>query len=206
MRINPRAHWSDTYNLENDVIVHETLKIIRIRKGYYGLANLNGQPLILGEGLHVRNTRLFSFKEAKEINQERIEHGTINILRIPQGYYGKVIENNIPKLLKAGNYVVDSALFSYHGLVSINETHIKHSTIQIIRIPKSSIGLVTVGTKPSLLQEGLYIFNDQNVTYNGMKDITDSVIRHPPITRFRVTLGELALCWYKSVPVFISGE
>lgn len=70
-----------------------------------------------------------------------------------------VLENGIPKLLTAGYYVSDSVLFKYCGTVNINEPHIKHSTIQIIRIPKSSIGLIVVGTKPLLLHEGEYESN-----------------------------------------------
>lgn len=84
MNINPRGHWSSTYSIDSDRIEHETLKIVRVPKGYYGLASNNGQPLILGEGVHVRNSRLFNFVELKEINQEHIKHGTIDIMRIPQ--------------------------------------------------------------------------------------------------------------------------
>ncbi|KAF0975223.1 hypothetical protein FDP41_005976 [Naegleria fowleri] len=203
MNINPRGHWSSTYSIDSDRIEHETLKIVRVPKGYYGLASNNGQPLILGEGVHVRNSRLFNFVELKEINQEHIKHGTIDIMRIPQGKYGMVLENGIPKLLTAGYYVSDSVLFKYCGTVNINEPHIKHSTIQIIRIPKSSIGLIVVGTKPLLLHEGIYTFNDQNISFLGMKDANEQVIIHKPITRFRVKNGEIGLCWWQSKPLFI---
>jgi len=156
MSLNIRASWGPTYSLDQDVITHETLTMVRIPKGFYGLATLNGQPLILAEGIHVRNTRLFEYLEKKEINQEFIKHGTINILRIPQGKYGKVVENNIPKLLSAGNYVTDSSLFTYHGLVDVNQPHIQHFTIQIVRVPKAFVGMMTIGTKPLLLYEGMF--------------------------------------------------
>ena len=164
---------------------------------------MNGKPLLLAEGLHVRNTRLFHYGGSIEMNKENIKHGTINILRIPQGHYAKVIEANVPKLLTPGNYVIDSALFTYSGLCAMNEPFIQHETIKIIRVGKGQIGLTSIGTKQCLLPEGLYTFNDQNVTFSGLKSATDNLISHPPITRFRVNLGEIGLGWWKQSPILI---
>ena len=48
--------------------IHEiTLKFYR---GEIGLATEDGQPVILGEGIHVRNQRLFKFTEFKNVNQQ----------------------------------------------------------------------------------------------------------------------------------------
>ena len=85
MMLNIRASWGPTFSLNDNLIQYETLTVVRIPKGFYGLAVLNGKPLILAEGIHVRNTRLFEYSDKVPINQEHIKHLTINILRIPQG-------------------------------------------------------------------------------------------------------------------------
>lgn len=85
MNLNPRCHWSSTYSIDSDKIEHETLTIVRVRKGSYGLAIMGGTPQILAEGVHVQNTRLFKFVQYVDINTEHIKHNTINIMRIPQG-------------------------------------------------------------------------------------------------------------------------
>lgn len=113
------------------------------------------------------------------------------------------MENNIPKLLQSGYYVSDSPLFTYCGTVNMNEPHINHSTIQIIRIPKSSIGLLVYNTKPMLLHEGVYTINDQNIQFLGMRDANEQVISHKPITRFRVKNGEIGLAWWRAKPLFV---
>ena len=73
-------------------------------RGEVGLASLNGQPLLLAEGLHVKNDRLFQFHEFQSINQPHIHHGSVHVIRVPKGYYGLVTENSIPKFLQEGNY------------------------------------------------------------------------------------------------------
>lgn len=49
-----------------------------------GLATENGFPFVLGEGLHVRNSRVFQFIKTDTVNQQYIRHGTIHIIRVPQ--------------------------------------------------------------------------------------------------------------------------
>jgi len=113
------------------------------------------------------------------------------------------VENNVPKLLSPGVYVTDSNYFKYHGLVDVNDHYIEHYTNQIIRIPKAFIGLATVVTKPLLLHEGLYFFNDPKINFKGMVEASNSVIIHSPITRFRINNGEIGLSWWQNKPLFI---
>lgn len=200
---NPRANWIGVYSLTSN-IVYETLSIIRVNKGFIGLAWYAGRPVILGEGLHVRNDRQFKFEKCVNVNQDYITHGTVHIMRIPKGQYGCVVENNIPKVLKTGVYVVDSQYFSYEGMKNMDESYINHQTIHIIRVQKSEIQPIIFNNKPYLLYEGNYMFNSQFVKVLGKVDIKCDLLKHSTITRFRIKNGEIGLAYYKNKPQFIT--
>ena len=98
---NPRASLVEIVSFEDNVIRYETLTIVRILRGEVGLAMDNGQPLLLAEGVHVRNVRLFTFIDCKPVNTQYLQHASLHIMRVPKGFYGLVTDNNIPKLCKS---------------------------------------------------------------------------------------------------------
>jgi len=200
---NPRANWIRTYSLTDNPITYESLSIVRVQKGQYGLAQENGRFLMLKEGVHARNSRLFNFVKVLDVNQKYIHHGTIHILLVPVGEYALVNENNKPKILKTGQYVIDSNYFSVAGFVDVNQEHIQHGTIHIIRVLKGKIALINNNVKPMLLHEGTHTFTSQVLTYHGVKDVNDPHVVHGTITRFRVRNGEIGLAWEDNKPVFI---
>jgi len=200
---NPRASWIRTFSLTDNPITYESLSIVRVQKGEYGLAQENGRFLMLKEGVHVRNSRLFSFVKVVDVNQKYIHHGTIHIILVPVGEYALVNENNKPKILKTGQYVIDSNYFSVAGFVDVNQEHIQHGTIHIIRVLKGKIALIINNVKPMLLHEGTHTFTSQVLTYHGVKDVNDPHVFHGTITRFRVRNGEIGLAWEDNKPVFI---
>jgi hypothetical protein len=99
---NPRAVLKDIVSLSDNVIRYESLTIVRVQRGELGLASDNGQPIILGEGIHVRNIRLFEFTKCVSVNQQYLKHMSLHIMRVPRGHYGLVTENTIPKFLPEG--------------------------------------------------------------------------------------------------------
>lgn len=200
---NPRATWEKTVNLTDNPIVYETLSVVRVLRGQYGLAMDNGKPVILDEGVHVRNTRAFQHKAFVAANTKHIKHETINILIVPSSEYALVVENNIPKILKSGMYVIDSSFFTVAGFVQVNAPHIEHYTLHIVRVPKGKVALISENNKYALLPQGTYTFNTQVFQYSGLKDITETVITHGTITRFRVRNGELGLAWNENKPIYI---
>jgi hypothetical protein len=88
-------------SLTENPISYETLTIVRVNRGEYGLAIEDGKPKMLAEGrristikvyfyifiliigLHVKNTRLFQHVGFKQMNQKHIQHGTVHILIVP---------------------------------------------------------------------------------------------------------------------------
>jgi hypothetical protein len=144
--------------LLDNVIQFETLTIVRISRGDVGLATDNGQPLLLAEGLHVRNVRLFSYLSAKQVNQQYLKHGSLHIMRVAKGFYGLVTDNNIPKLLPEGTHVTNANVFSFDGVQLINQAYITHGTFHILRIPRGMVARIIDNNKPKLL-EGTHCIN-----------------------------------------------
>jgi len=200
---HPRASWVKIVSLTDNPIQHETLTVVRVPRGEYGLAFMDGKPQILAEGVHVRNTRLFQYYGCEKANQKHIQHSTINIIIVPANEYALVLESNVPKILKSGQYVIDSAFFTLTGFVQVNREHIEHHTIHIVRVPKGKVALISENNRYVFLPQGTYSFNSQVFQYGGLKDITESCIVHGTITRFRIRNGELGLAWHNNKPVFI---
>jgi len=201
--MSPRVSWEKVVSLTDIPITYESLFIIRVPRGEYGLATDNGRPQILDEGVHVRNSRLFKFDGLRHSNQKTISHGTSHIFIVPAFEYALVMENNIAKILKSGTYVVDSSFFQLEGFVPVSDNHIAHHNLHIVRIPQGKVGLVSENNKFYMLHEGSYFFNSQIFSYGGLRDLTESVITYGTITRFRIRNGELGLAWNDNKPIFI---
>jgi len=200
---NPRANWAKIVSLTENPIRYETLTIVRVNRGEYGLAIEDGKPKMLAEGLHVKNTRLFQHVGFKQMNQKHIQHGTVHILIVPSYEYALVIESNVPKILKAGIYVVDSPYFVVEGFVPVNNEHIQHNTLHIVRVPKGKVALISENNRFGLLPQGTYTFNTQVFAYSGLREINEGSIVHGTITRFRIRNGEIGLAWHNNKPIFI---
>ena len=198
---NPRASLERIVSLTENTIEYESLTIVRVQRGEIGLAMDNGQPLILGEGIHVRNQRLFRFEKHESVNQQYLQHGSIHVIRVPKGHYGLVTENTVPKLLIEGVHVTNSNVFKFNGLQLINQPYLNHGTLHILRIPKGKVALVTDNNIPRLL-EGTHYINSKTFTYHKMEDLNQQVIKHGTITRFTVRKGEIGLGWENNAPVF----
>ncbi|AYV80399.1 MAG: prohibitin domain-containing protein [Harvfovirus sp.] len=210
-KLNPRASWVKFVNLTDAYISYGSLTIIRIPKGQYGLAVENGKALILAEGMHVRNSRMFMMRKDEEgkltlkyANSEVITNGTISIIRVPVGFYGKVLENNVPKLLRSGNYATDSNYFTYAGSVSIDSDHIEYNMIHVVRVPKASMTFCRINNKPAMLKEGTYTFNIPQFKLDNTLPLVSESISYTSITRFFVKQGQIAKAWYRSKPIFIT--
>lgn len=201
--LNPRATWVAFENLSTNPIEYESLTIVRVNRGEYGLATWGGKPKILSEGLHVKNDRLFAHVGFKQMNQKHIQHGTVHILIVSSFEYALVTESNVPKILKSGTYVVDSPFFSVEGFVPVNKEHIQHNTLHIVRVPKGKVALISENNKFHLLPQGTYSFNTQVFAFGGLREINESCIVHGTITRFRIRNGEIGLCWHNNKPIFI---
>eukprot|EP01119_Soliformovum_irregulare_P018339 TRINITY_DN55_c1_g1_i1.p1 TRINITY_DN55_c1_g1~~TRINITY_DN55_c1_g1_i1.p1 ORF type:complete len:693 (-),score=234.92 TRINITY_DN55_c1_g1_i1:66-2144(-) len=198
---NPRAELKEVKALTDNLIQYESLSIVRVQRGEVGLAN-EGGPILLAEGIHVRNSRLFQFIKCEKINQPYIKHGSIHIVRVPKGSFGLVLEAGVPKMLPEGIHVANSNVFSFASLQPINQPYLNHGALHLLRIPKGQVALVINNNRPKLLGEGTHFINSTTFNYFGMKDLNQEVIKHGTITRFRVRKGQIGLAWDNNQPTF----
>jgi len=122
---------------------------------------------------------------------------------VPVGEYALVVESNVPKILKTGSYVIDNSYFTVTKFVNVNQEHIQHGTIHIIRVLKGKIALINNNVKPMLLHEGTHTFTSQVLTFHGVRDVNESHVVHGTITRYRIRNGEIGLAWDENKPVFV---
>ena len=195
--------WGQEFELKNDQISDQTLNILRVRRGYIGLAIENGNPVLLAEGLHVYNSPTFSFERFEAVNEKHITHGSYHVMRVPKGSFAQVTEENRGKLLPEGMHVIDNPIFRYNGLVKASESYINNGTIHIIRVPKGSLGLINESSFPSFLHEGLHMYDSPALEWIGLRRKLDEKIEHGTLSRFRVPKGSVGLAWKDNNPFFI---
>eukprot|EP01112_Ceratiomyxa_fruticulosa_P011686 TRINITY_DN3196_c0_g1_i2.p1 TRINITY_DN3196_c0_g1~~TRINITY_DN3196_c0_g1_i2.p1 ORF type:complete len:671 (-),score=99.89 TRINITY_DN3196_c0_g1_i2:125-2137(-) len=190
--LSTRTTFERVYSLSENVIRHHSLSIIRVPKGQYALAMQEGRPLILGEGIHVRNSLLFQHTAFVDANQKHLQHLTINIIRVPSDEYCLITNNNVPKILVSGQYIIDSNFFQLVKFEKTNTSYIRHQTIHLVRVPQDKLALVTYNNKPLFLPFGNYVFNTDIFRFHQIKDFQEPKIEFESITRFRVRKGEVA--------------
>eukprot|EP01116_Phalansterium_solitarium_P011184 TRINITY_DN267_c0_g2_i4.p1 TRINITY_DN267_c0_g2~~TRINITY_DN267_c0_g2_i4.p1 ORF type:complete len:889 (+),score=349.16 TRINITY_DN267_c0_g2_i4:54-2720(+) len=194
------SKWVDVVPIDQTLIQYETLTIIRVQNGEYGLASLNSTPLILDQGLHVYNDRNFKFERRVSVNFEHLTHGGVHIIRVPKGKYASVTEGNNQKLLPEGIHACRSLVFSYNRLEDVNQEYIHHGTLHILRVNKGKVALVSENNLFRLLPEGTHCFNSSTFVFHKFEASYQPLIKHGTITRFRIVKGEIGLAWEGQKP------
>lgn len=141
-----------TYPFNTECISACGSHIINVAVGCYGKVRLgtSGSYHLLAQGPHVFHDPTLVYDGQVSQNSDRIDHGTIHVLRVPLAQYAKVWIANSPLLLhsKPNNesYVFDNAYFRCDGFVDINSTFIEHGNKRIIRVLNGKTAKVWVCT------------------------------------------------------------
>jgi len=203
-----RTNWSrhEVVNLaDTNRLEHMGLTICRVGPGQIGLAYEHGTTaVLLAPGLHVYNTPNFKFSGTTDVQTNYFQHGSFHVVRVQRGFYALVWESPTqPRILREGNYAINSATFKFDKFVPMSETYIKHGTIHIIQVPKGQVAKVTEGITPKLLAEGVHIVDQPNFKFYGLELLAAPLIRHGTITRFRVNMGEIGICTWHNEAIFV---
>jgi regulator of protease activity HflC (stomatin/prohibitin superfamily) len=201
----------DTKNVNDPVIKHGTISIVRVLPHELGLATDNGNPIVLLAGVHIQNqagfnlertidTRTLLDSERKEDKQglkdkNWIEHGTISIAAISRNELGCAMVSQNPVLLLPGIHFKNSRSFKCAAIVDANKDHIHFNTIHVIQIKAGQVGLAWDRNKPIFLQPGRYEVSSNNFDYVGSKNANEKIIKHGPRTIVRVNQGEIGYAW-----------
>lgn len=199
--MNPRTEILGIHPI-NVNILRESFAMIIVPKGQYGLASLGGEPIIMDEGIHVKNNLMFKFDKLIDKSTPHISHGVCHILQVSPGKYAKVFENTIPKILKPGTYYTRNPYFSYVESIDISQAYIKHEYLIISNTPQGEFTPATIDNKPYFL-EGYHEFSNPTVTvYKGVSSNAPNY-RHLTLWRIRVDNGQMGLAWMENNPIFI---
>ena len=125
------------------------------------------QPYLLGEGPHVIHDPLFKPASGGflvDTSDQHINHGNLQILRVPVGQYARVTINTNALLLpyRVDPYVFDTPLFSFGGFESAGSPYIEHGPLHLLRVPAGMIAKCWFGSKAVILEhrEEAYFFDD----------------------------------------------
>lgn len=213
-----KAKWiAKNIALDNDQIhlgdISQVL-IIRVPPGGVGRIFDQGVPILLDVGTHVFNSG--TIKNAGTMlyaENNYFRHGKYNYVRVTRGNYAKVwveqtgrhgVKSLVPRLLAEGEHFIESHLFTTDGLCRVDDKCIHHGTLHLISVQKGYVDKIIQDNFPRLLGEGDHVIESTQFQYNGSESIVEhSVIVHGTITILRVNLGQIALAWKDSEPVFI---
>ncbi|KAM9963314.1 hypothetical protein ACTFIW_006542 [Dictyostelium discoideum] len=87
------------------------------------------------------------------------------VLNVPSGHFAKALSKNRPVIYGEGPHVIIDPTFIFdesNGFINQQEPFIKHSTINILRVPSGKVAKVWVGTQPLILESRRepYVFVD----------------------------------------------
>ncbi|AYV81013.1 MAG: SPFH domain / Band 7 domain containing protein [Harvfovirus sp.] len=122
------------------------ITIVRIPKGWVGLAVNATMPEVLLAGTHCRNSGTFQYKGASNLQTELIEYDPIKFLTVPTGFQRICYFNGKVRVLKAGRFAINTPLFTVGPLVSIQQQNLKFSEHKVLLnggINLSVFGLLT---------------------------------------------------------------
>eukprot|EP01138_Halocafeteria_seosinensis_P003298 gb/GECG01003373.1/.p1 GENE.gb/GECG01003373.1/~~gb/GECG01003373.1/.p1 ORF type:complete len:320 (+),score=22.05 gb/GECG01003373.1/:1-960(+) len=168
-------------------------KLTLVKKGNIGLSEtINGSVRLLYPGWHLFSVVNTTVKKYT-MNQQHIQFGTLNILRIMPGEIGIAEMDGYPVVLHPGRHCINDPLFSFIKRAPVTEAHIQHSNIHIITVPKNSIGLCTCDGIPHLLEPGRHVVNNSRFTFTGFVDATKEHIYLGSKHRIIVPAGKIGL-------------
>lgn len=185
-----------------DYIQHGSIHVVRVAKGRLAKAWVapstgGSQPRLLAEGLHVIESSLFTYEGSISVMESNITHGTLFLVRVPQGHVGKIANDGMPHLLGHGFHFFENSLLQYTGLVSLSEKVIHHGTITLVRVSKGEVAVAWLNTEPLVLEApGLYGYDDPDFSY----------VRHQPLSDKIISLGAKKLVTVREGEICISHQ
>lgn len=136
------------------------------------------QPRLLAEGEHYIDSHLFRFDGLSDVSDEYIKHGSIHRIAVERGNVAKVVHDNWPRLLGAGDHLVESPQFVFKGMENVMaHLCILHGTISIVRVTRGMIALVWKDNEPTFLdQPGIYEFDSPDFSFVEFKSTEEQLI------------------------------
>ncbi|HEX2549561.1 MAG TPA: hypothetical protein VHM20_07020, partial [Gammaproteobacteria bacterium] len=219
-KFNPQR---DIIFQSENYIEHGNFHQLRVPPGKVAKILVNNIPQLLHPNInntpYIINTPIFKFNPASDFVNETenyIRHETIHMVRVPPGYFAKVIVDNIPKLLPPTEnnqpHTFHTTNFKFNpttDCVNQNTSYITHGIRHILRLPKGSVAKAWYGNTPVLLERlsdeqdsKVYDFEDpqfrlEETRYQNKSFLflsaSEKLIEHGSRKRVIPPIGELAV-------------
>ena len=184
------------HKITDDIIIENPVNLIRVLPGTYGIAENNGEPVILTPGRHFINDALFQWKRSVAMTVEHVKNGTTHIITVPGGKLGLVQVLGIGHILEPGRHAIDNNNLLYCGMANAADEYVNILAKHRVMIPVGRMGLAWDGGDARLLNSGQVYFIDNNL-FKFVKSVSilDPVIEHGSIKIITVNEGLLGVAF-----------
>lgn len=184
------------FSITSDEIVMAPVNLIRVLPGHYGIAENNGEPVILEPGRHFINEPLFKWINTVPFTQGYVKHRTVHIITVPGGKIGLVECLGIGHLLEPGRHFIENNNLIFKGFANATDEHVHILAKHRIMVPEGRIGLAWDGGDAQLLSgDRIYHIDNNLFKYVKSVSILDEVIEHGSIKIITVNEGLLGVAF-----------
>lgn len=184
------------FRVQQDVITHGVMTIVRIPPGRLGIGSLNGSPVFLRAGRHVVNDPLFSYERTVNLTEPHITAGTSHIITVSTDSVGLCTVNGRPHMLEPGIHRFNNPQFHFERFARSSDEHISIGSKHRILVAAGRVGLAFEGGAPQVLDPGqLYNIESPTFRYVGSRDVTAELISHGSIQIVIVQQGRFGIAY-----------
>lgn len=198
---DPAMEWLYQASVSENVIVNGPISLVRVEPSTVGLATINKQPVILDAGVHIMNEPSMEYLGPRSVNDDLIENGPVNIVRVQPGTLGKATMNGAPLLLDVGVHFVHEPSFVFKGAERVDQPLIRQGPLHVITVPKGTVAPVVVNGEGHFLLEGRYFVEQARLVLKSSQSLTDEYVCAGTRHRIVVPRGKLGLALEGGEPV-----
>lgn len=160
---------TDFASSQDPYVRNGNLHYFNLRPGTMALVQSGREYKILDSGRHFIEDPNLHFSESTGIVRQTDVyqgHGNLHFLNVPRGSIALVTENNQPKILPSGRYIIDNANFEFErkNLISASTPYQRHYDLHHVMVAPGNIAIVSVDNETRVLQgrNEPYLFQSAN--------------------------------------------
>jgi len=158
--LGPGWHLMDTVgcdilkeSITSPLIKFGPLTIVRVLPGHAGLAQVNGEPLLLAPGVHLINDPLFSFQSCVPSSEPYFSIGaTLHVITVGPDQVGLCLADARGHVLGPGRHTINHERFSFVGLRPVRSEYLNVGSKHRILLAEGRLGLAWEGGSPQILE------------------------------------------------------
>lgn len=176
--VNNFFQFDGLVSVSEEVISHGAINVLSIAKGKIAKVFHNNKPRLFGEGLHVIESTNFEFNGMAHMSDQKIEHGTMCIMRVPLGKLAKVWLRNQPYFIdRAGLYAFDTPDFKFEDHVDLREKIVECGAKKIVMVNTGEVGISYDHGELRILDHGRHLIDASTHLFEGFLSCQQKSVR-----------------------------